>query len=270
LARKAGQRASLLNGTANLGYISFLAGEWDTALADMEAMLAEDMSPRDRLVMLNDALCIRASRGESIADGLAEMESIGRDMSGPWHLYVADPEANAAMARGDFKSARDVFASIADEDPGQAPEYVYRAARAMLWQRDAAEAAVLLQRFEDSGGYGRIVAARDATLRAGIVALQGRPAEALGLYRDALRDWHAAGAGWDEALTGVDMAELLDPSDPEVAAVIASTRAMLEGLRAKPYLDRLDAAVARGAGWSAAKPIRSRGATEPTEVAVTE
>ena len=47
----------------------------------LDPLLAEDMAARDRLVMLNNALIIRASRGESIANGLAEMESIGSVMS---------------------------------------------------------------------------------------------------------------------------------------------------------------------------------------------
>jgi tetratricopeptide (TPR) repeat protein len=268
LARKAGHRAMLLNGTANLGYTAFLAGEWDEAMTLMEPLLAEDMASRDRLVMLNNALIIRASRGESIADGLAQMESIGSVMSGSWHLYVADPEANAAMASGDLKRAGENYVAIADDDPSQGPEYFYRAARAALWAGDAAEAAERLRRCQESGGFGRIIAARHATLRAGLAALEGHQTEALGLYRDAMRDWRAAGAVWDEALTGVDMAELLDPADPEVFSVIASTRTILERLRAKPYLERLDAAVDRGAAPTQAKP-RARGNAR-TEVTVSE
>jgi tetratricopeptide (TPR) repeat protein len=268
LARKAGHRAMLLNGTANLGYTAFLAGEWDEAMTLLDPLLAEDMAARDRLVMLNNALIIRASRGESIANGLAEMESIGSVMSGSWHLYVADPEANAAMAAGDLKSALDNYREIAEDDPSQGPEYFYRAARAALWNRDAASAGELLTRFEESGGYGRIIDARHATLRAGLAALDGRSAEALALYREALRDWRAAGAVWDEALTGVDMAELLDPADPDVATVIASARAILERLRAKPYIERLDAAVAHGSAEAPTRP-RAHG-TARTEVAVTD
>jgi hypothetical protein len=58
------------------------------------------------------------------------------------------------------------------------------------------------------------------------------------------------------------MAELLDATDPTVGEFLDSTRVILERLRAKPYLERLDAAVARSAeaptghpGVPAAKPI---------------
>ena len=68
----------------------------------------------------------------------------------------------------------------------------------------------------------------------------------MALYREALRNWRASRSVWDEALTGIDMALLLDPADPEVAAVITSTRAILERLHARPYLERLASAVAAG------------------------
>ena len=77
LARKAGRRGQLLNSVGNFGYTSFLAGEWDIGLAEMERYLAEDMSGRDRLIMMNNALIIRAGRGEQIDDGLAEMTRLG-------------------------------------------------------------------------------------------------------------------------------------------------------------------------------------------------
>jgi hypothetical protein len=97
---------------------------------------------------------------------------------------------------------------------------------------------------EGAGGHGLIVAARRAALRAGIAALEGRQTEALALYRDALRGWRTTGVVWDETLTGIDMAQLLDPTEPEVAEIIESTRATLERLGAKPYIERLEAALA--------------------------
>jgi class 3 adenylate cyclase/tetratricopeptide (TPR) repeat protein len=267
LARKLGHRGLVISGVGNYGYSAFLGGDWDEGLAEMDILLAEEISARDRLIMLNNALIIRVSRGESIDDGLAEMGRLGRDMSGPWHLFLADPGGNAAMARGDFKKAHDEFVSIAESDPGQGPEYFYRAARAALWDRNSEEAARLTTLFEDSGGYGIVVNARHATLRAGIAALDGRPAEAVALYRDALRDWRSTHAVWDEAMTGIDMAMLLDPADPEVVDVVSSTQTILERLGARPYLERLEAAIATGAR---ATHGEARPATAREEVALAE
>ena len=83
------------------------------------------------------------------------------------------------------------------------------------------------------------------TIRAGIAALDGRPADALTVYREALRAWRDLGLAWDEALCGLDMAVLLDPSDPEVRAASESAREILVRLEAAPFLARLDAAMSR-------------------------
>ena len=99
------------------------------------------------------------------------------------------------------------------------------------------------------------------TIRAGLAALEGRPADALGQYREALRGWRDLGLRWDEALTGIDMATLLEPSEPEVRTAAESTRQILVRLGAKPFLERLDTTMGRS---TSAEPSTSR-AAEPTE-----
>ncbi len=263
MARRLGLRGSLVNGVANFGYTAFLAGEWDAGLAEMEPFLAEDLADRDRLIMLNNASIIRVNRGESIEAALAEMNRLGATMSGNWELFVADPEANAALAKGDYKEARRVFYSLVEHEPG-AVEYVYRTAKAALWDGDPDGVKGLIHEFEESGAYGPVAEARMATLRAGIAAIEKRPQEAMALYREALAGWRQTHSTWDEALTGIDMALLLDPSEPDVAAAIESTREILERLGAQPYLDRIDAAVA------ANKPVLEARASAKAEVSVAE
>ena len=247
LTRRVGRREQMLSATANLGYNGFLAGKWDEGADAVDAALAEEAPTRDRMMLLNNSLIIRAGRGEDVQDGLAEMSRLATGLSGADVLAtVADPTANAAMARGEFKTARDQFIAVAGDDLAQAPEYLYRAAHPTLWLRDLADAKALLGRLEEVGGSGPAPEARLATVRAGIAALEGKPVEAMAQYREALRGWRETNAVWDEVMTGVDMAELLDPADPEVASVLASTRQILERLRAKPYLARLDALANRG------------------------
>ncbi|HYI23204.1 MAG TPA: adenylate/guanylate cyclase domain-containing protein [Candidatus Limnocylindrales bacterium] len=252
MARRLGLRASLVNGVANFGYTAFLAGAWDAGLAEMDKFLVEDLADRDRLIMLNNASIIRVNRGESIDAALAEMHRLGAVMSGKWQLFVADPEANAAVVRGDYKEARKVFYSVVANDPGGV-EYLYRAARAALWDGDPDGVKGLVHTFEESGAYGPVAEARLATMRAGIAALEVRTKDALALYRDALAGWRQTNSTWDEAMTGLDMALLLDSSEPEVAATVESTREILERLGARPYLERLDAGTA-DANRPAARP----------------
>jgi len=63
----------------------------------------------------------------------------------------------------------------------------------------------------------------------------------------ALRSWRDLGLAWDEALAGVDMALLLDPTDPWVRANAEAAREILVRLEAAPFIARLDAALARPA-----------------------
>jgi hypothetical protein len=77
------------------------------------------------------------------------------------------------------------------------------------------------------------------------MALDGRPADALPIYREALRAWSDLGLAWDEALCELDMALLVDPAEPEVQAAAATAREILVRLEAAPFIARLDAALVR-------------------------
>jgi len=89
-------------------------------------------------------------------------------------------------------------------------------------------------------------------IRAGLAALDGRPAEAIHLYTEALQALRELGLVFEVAQVTIEMATVLDPSIPEVAAAIESARAILSGLRARAFLDQLEAA-AQGQS----SPVRS-------------
>jgi class 3 adenylate cyclase/tetratricopeptide (TPR) repeat protein len=246
LARRVGHRSAALQTVGNIGYSAFLSGEWDFALAEMGAVMSDELEPRDAMLLMNNTLIIRASRGESVDEGLRQMEHLDATMSdASVQMFLSDPQGNAAMAKGDLDAAAQAFRGLAESDSMLGAEYLYRTARLMLWLRDVERARVDVAAVRAAGGFGPMIAARIATLNAGVAALEGKPSEALGLYRDALKGWRATHAVWDEALTGIDMAELLDPLEPEVAEAIRSTREILERLGARPYLTRLEAAAGR-------------------------
>jgi hypothetical protein len=107
-----------------------------------------------------------------------------------------------------------------------------------------ASALADLAALDATGVHGRVVEIRRVTVRAGLAALEGRTADALAMYREALQGWRDTRLPWDEALTGIDMATLLDPADAEVRAAAASAREILVRLGANPFVARLDAALA--------------------------
>jgi hypothetical protein len=185
------------------------------------------------------------------------MERLGKEMSGHWHIFVADPSANRALARGDAKEAMANFLEIAEDDEGTANEYNYRGARPAAWLGDLPTVRGCAERLEDYGGWGPILIGRQEAVRAYIAALEGRHADALTLFRETLRNFRTAHAVFDEALVGLDMAKLLDPAEAEVAAVVAYSRETFERVGAKPYLEQLDAAVGR-AGQQSSGPAHVR------------
>ena len=68
---------------------------------------------------------------------------------------------------------------------------------------------------------------------------------------------------FDEALVGIDMVTLLDPDLPEVRSVADSSREILERLRARPLIARLETALSRP---SSLAPHESARSGDPTKV----
>ena len=130
---------------------------------------------------------------------------------------------------------------MADLIGGFGPAAIYGAApwRRLGWRRGGGPWD--LARLDATGFHGPVVEVRRTTLQAAVAALEGRRSDALELYRDALRGWSELGITWDAVLTAIDMATVLDPSEPEVRAAAMATRETLVGLRAQPFLERLDA-----------------------------
>ena len=88
-------------------------------------------------------------------------------------------------------------------------------------------------------------------MRGGLEALDGQTDEAARRYTAALQQWRHLGLPWEEALTAIDMATVLDPGDPAVVGATEAARTILARLGAAVMLERLEAAArqpARAAG----------------------
>ena len=128
------------------------------------------------------------------------------------------------------------------------------AARCALLAGDAAAAKEDLAAAESEGVFGRSSDDELMAIRAGIAALEGQSREALSLYREVLREWRDLGLVWDEARCAIDMATLLDPSDPEVAAAADGARVILTSLGR----DALPRAPRRPLWRGTTRPLRRR------------
>ncbi len=159
-------------------------------------------------------------------------------------VTIAEVGAWVAFAEGRYDLARERAHTTGELFHQALLEARILAARCALLAGDRVAAGEDLAVAAASGRRGRTVVAERSAIEAGLAALEGRPRDAMALYREALRESRDLGAVWDEALCTIDMAMLLDPSDPEVMAAAESGRAILLSLGATPFLERLETALA--------------------------
>ena len=242
-SRRLGLRWWTLGFVINAAESALSVGQWDWALGEVDAILATDLEREDRAQLLATSLMYRAFRGQPIDAQLAEYDGLMAGLNDPTMIgSLHGVRANLALAAGRHSEARDEFHALAEITPLNAPSGYPMAARAALWMRDGAAARADLDAFAALNAHGPAIDLRRTTILAGLAALDGRPAEALAQYREALRGWEAIGLSWEMALTAIDMVTLLDPAEPEVSAATERAREILRGLGARPFLDRLDAA----------------------------
>jgi hypothetical protein len=159
--------------------------------------------------------------------------------------YIRWGRAWQAFAAGRLSEARRMAESATEMTSYFLPVSMPLAARAALWDRDPDAARQAIDRLDASVVRGQAFGLDRVTLRAGLAALEGRRAEAVAGYRDALRGWRQLSCAFDEALAIVDLAGLLAPTDPEMAeatAAIETAHETLSRLGALPLLARLEGA----------------------------
>jgi tetratricopeptide (TPR) repeat protein len=254
LARQLGERSPTATLLSNGAEAAVRTGDWPWALAELEAALADELEASDRVVMLGTVAVIHSMRGDPVADLVAELTTHVGATTDPLMLgMLYNTTAYEAFAAGRLSESRAPWHRYAEISKTNLSDATERSARAALWLGDVGEAGDDLATLDASGVHGPAIETGRATIRAGIAALEGRPADALALYRDALREWRDLGLVWDEALCGLDMAILLDPAEPEVRAAADAAREILVRLEAAPFLARLDAAMARSG--SVGRPV---------------
>jgi class 3 adenylate cyclase/tetratricopeptide (TPR) repeat protein len=262
LAARLGDRAGAVI-LVNATQASVDAGAWDWALGECTA--ATETAPGDveRAHLTYCRLMIGSLRGEDAAGEASWLEGFF-GASDAEMLRESIPELRfwVAFGAGRLSDAHEAAMEYGHIMPAEASYIFFYAAICALWERDGERAAAALAALDATGVHGRVVDMNRRTIRAGLAALEGRPGEALSSFREALAGWRDLGSPWREALTGITMATLLEPTAPEVRAAAEAAREILVRLEAAPFIARLDAAMARS-------PDRTGGPAAPQEVSVT-
>ncbi len=247
--RRLGMRQRMLLILGNTSEEARFTGDWDWSISELGSQLSGELDRVDRAWFLGNTLVFRSWRGEATDEEWVSWELLTEGDDDPQTVAdYLDIRAARAIGEGRLADARRFAIASFTEVAGRSPSRRAVAARAALWSHDAAGAAEDLASIDETGMHGPAIELRRATIQAGIAALDDRTAEALSLYRGARDGWREIHVPWDEALTGIDMATLLDPREPEVQAAAARSREILTRLRARPFLERLDAALARETG----------------------
>jgi hypothetical protein len=272
LARRLGLRsmATVLLGNALVG--AFRAGEWDWAEGQLVEALADELDPTHRLLVLGGLHAYASSRGgptEQIRAEMAEQAQLAGDSHSQTQLM--DAAAWGQFVTGRYAEAHDQWIASCAIVSGADSETLPLAGRAALWNRDPKTVRADVARLDGTGSYGRAIEASRTGLLAGVAALEGQAAEALAGFRVALRAWRELQLPWDEAITGLDMAMLLDRRDPDVQQAIDASRRIFTQLGAAPFLALLDGALEERGPAAVASPPSSTGvARARSEVAAAD
>jgi class 3 adenylate cyclase/tetratricopeptide (TPR) repeat protein len=266
-ARRLGHRSwadvFLTNAAVNARW----TGDWDWALGELDEQLSSERERESRIMALAAAIQIRVLRGDPVESLLAEIERLGESATDRQVVSsLSSARAAMAMLGGGLLETAAAYRRSGALNTGASADAYGLAARAALRAGDAASAAQDLSALVATGARGPAVDARKAAIHAGLAALGGHGAEALALYREAIRGCRDAGLPLDEGLTGIEMATLLDPAASEVQALVGAARETLLRLGATPLVEQLDAAAA-SAARAGGQPTATSGAAGALDVA---
>ena len=246
LARRIGDRQWMSQFLAGSGFGAYDIGEWDEAVGLWQASLAEDPEPADRLIPYFSLAVVAAARGESIPGAADEIARIAAGVSDPQVSWVTvDGPASIASAEGRLAEAVAFWRAGVPDFPSTAHSWLWSSARLSIRLGDAAGARADLAALDERGLHTPHLEAERLAILAGLAAIDGRSAEAIHLYGDAFRALRELGLVFVEAQVAIEMATVLDPGTPEVATAVESAREVLSRLRARAFLDQLEAATQR-------------------------
>jgi hypothetical protein len=181
------------------------------------------------------------SRLAELESRLAAVSTSPQDMG---ELRIAQSWVEQAGRAQD--RAYELGLRAADSDPGGWSEVqgLIHACRAALWLEDMPRARSAFDRLTQTNRHGNWLECTRDTLHTGLIALEGRREEAIDSYLQVADRWRALGVRLDLALAHLDMITLLGPEHPEAVAAATEAREIFTGLGAKPFVERVDSAIA--------------------------
>ena len=262
LAADIGDRGMYFWLLGNIAAVLKSAGRgWDEHLvrlreAKEQATLVTD---RIRLVVLTNL--IESQRDENIDEARATVDELCRQTTSPDSQFGRLMLwADTSVIRGEF-AAGYRFAMEALNVELQAPEIALTTAfHAALGTHDPDQLREVHRLTSELTLSGPGVAAARHLTSGAVAAVEGRTAEAVAEFRVGAEAFNALDVAFDGAMIMIGALELL-PDQPEIRAIAERYRPMLVELRARPWLERLDRALAASTAAVADRTVESAPAT---------
>ena len=246
-ARRMGLRSDVVAILENGAFAALRVGEWSWA-DQLPAAIADEGSPENRAFLLEGAVMYAALRGETSDAQAAQLEEIASASDdGQVQSTLTTAAGFRALAASDPRAAHAAWLRTSALNIGFVGFGLALAGRAAVWAGDRALLADTLAMLAATGLHGPAVEADRHSLAAALLALDGRSAESLAAYRDVIEEWQDLGLVWDQAMTRLEMATVLDATDPDVAEAARAARETFVRLLARPLVDRLDRVLAGAA-----------------------
>ena len=260
IGRRIGSQVYRFQMVGNSVICALRVGEWDWAAAELESWLENSEESNYWVEFHVDRALLHALRGIDPAGDIATAERLRAGVTDPqFESYVLFARAVASLLSDDLGAAVEQAERAAAITGYFGPLAYPVAARAALWDGDAATARRLRDAEAGNRDWGPVLAADRTRIAAGIAAVEGQSVEALAGFREALWAYRQLGLEFEEAAAVVDMAVLLPATAleaPDVAAALSAARDTLTRLRAAPFLTRLEqASTSDGTGAGSAAPV---------------
>jgi class 3 adenylate cyclase/tetratricopeptide (TPR) repeat protein len=242
--------------------------------AEIDAAIAElsdvDVSDPSMVEYFESVALYRAVRGDAdeASAELKRSRQMAKELSlaslAAFHALV---EAQVAAFAGQLEEAyRQASTGLAGADSA-APYCVDWAIRVALWQGDADKTTQPRQVMDRLRIPGRVMRGLRLGARASVDALEGRRAQAISGFREAVALWRDLDVPYYLGLCLVDFAIALGPTEPEAAAAADEARALWTRLDSPPMRERLEQGLARwgsNGGEAAASTVRATVETPST------
>jgi class 3 adenylate cyclase/tetratricopeptide (TPR) repeat protein len=254
LMRKLGERQWAIGLAVKCAAAALETGDWDWALEVIAEFDQSDVQPYGRVNLIVGRAVINGWRGNWEADAadLADIEPLIARWTDPqWAALPTYVALHRVLAAGDLETAYRAAMRGLEVAPGDVLVTSYNAAfaaRAALWMKDRTRMADALSRVDAVRIRGGWVDTVRQTLRAGLLALDGRTEEAVQGYVAAARQWRELEVWFPLALSQLDFAATIGTDNPDAKAAADEAREIFTRLGAKPLLQRLES-IGLG-GWS--------------------